>query len=170
VVLDQTINSMTKFKQVIGRGTCIDERYGKLWFTILDFKKATELFADERFDGTPEKVIKTDPEGIIDTSDDGFDDILNGEDPGDDSYGTADPLDPFDGPQGISEPTAGDYTIDGGDEGDNEPDKAVKYHVDGVVLQGNRIKYGTMAEASIFHPSQRFVSSFLSLLFVICLT
>ncbi|MEN1354873.1 type I restriction endonuclease, partial [Pseudomonas aeruginosa] len=46
VVLDQNIQSMTKFKQIIGRGTRIDERYGKLWFTILDFKKATELFAD----------------------------------------------------------------------------------------------------------------------------
>ncbi|MCW7198119.1 helicase-related protein [Escherichia coli] len=40
VVLDQNIQSMTKFKQIIGRGTRIDERYGKLWFTILDFKKS----------------------------------------------------------------------------------------------------------------------------------
>ncbi len=38
VVLDQNIQSMTKFKQIIGRGTRIDDRYGKLWFTILDFK------------------------------------------------------------------------------------------------------------------------------------
>jgi type I restriction enzyme R subunit len=37
VVLDQNIQSMTKFKQIIGRGTRIDDRYGKLWFTILDF-------------------------------------------------------------------------------------------------------------------------------------
>ena len=53
VVLDRTINSMTEFKQIIGRGTRIDEDYGKLWFTILDFKRATELFADEAFDGDP---------------------------------------------------------------------------------------------------------------------
>lgn len=53
VVLDRTINSMTEFKQIIGRGTRIDEDYGKLWFTILDFKKATELFADPDFDGEP---------------------------------------------------------------------------------------------------------------------
>ena len=53
VVLDRTINSMTEFKQIIGRGTRIDEDYGKLWFTILDFKRATELFADEAFDGEP---------------------------------------------------------------------------------------------------------------------
>lgn len=43
IVLDQNIQSMTKFKQVIGRGTRINEKYGKLWFTIIDFKKATEL-------------------------------------------------------------------------------------------------------------------------------
>ncbi|MCL9672726.1 EcoAI/FtnUII family type I restriction enzme subunit R [Citrobacter sp. MNAZ 1397] len=64
VVLDQNIQSMTKFKQIIGRGTRIDERYDKLWFTILDFKKATELFADERFDGIPEKVMDTTPDDI----------------------------------------------------------------------------------------------------------
>jgi type I restriction enzyme R subunit len=64
VVLDQHIQSMTKFKQIIGRGTRIDEKRGKLWFTILDFKKATELFADERFDGIPEKVLVTTPQQI----------------------------------------------------------------------------------------------------------
>ncbi len=67
VVLDQHIQSMTKFKQIIGRGTRIDDRYGKLWFTILDFKKATELFADERFDGIPEKVLVTTPETLAET-------------------------------------------------------------------------------------------------------
>lgn len=53
VVLDRTINSMTEFKQIIGRGTRIDEDYDKLWFSIIDFKKATELFADPDFDGEP---------------------------------------------------------------------------------------------------------------------
>lgn len=53
VVLDRTINAMTEFKQIIGRGTRIDEEYGKLWFSILDFKRATELFADPAFDGEP---------------------------------------------------------------------------------------------------------------------
>lgn len=67
VVLDQHIQSMTKFKQIIGRGTRIDDRYGKLWFTILDFRKATELFADERFDGIPEKVLVTTPETLAET-------------------------------------------------------------------------------------------------------
>ncbi len=58
VVLDQNIQSMTKFKQVIGRGTRINEDYNKLWFTIMDFKKATELFADPAFDGEAEVVYE----------------------------------------------------------------------------------------------------------------
>jgi type I restriction enzyme R subunit len=53
IVLDQTILSMTEFKQIIGRGTRINEDYGKFYFTIMDFKKATELFADPDFDGDP---------------------------------------------------------------------------------------------------------------------
>jgi type I restriction enzyme R subunit len=53
IVLDQHIKSMTEFKQIIGRGTRINEDYNKFWFTIMDFKKATELFADKAFDGEP---------------------------------------------------------------------------------------------------------------------
>jgi type I restriction enzyme R subunit len=56
IVLDQRIQSMTKFKQIIGRGTRINEDYGKYYFTILDFKKATELFADPAFDGDPVQI------------------------------------------------------------------------------------------------------------------
>ena len=58
VVLDQTIKSMTEFKQIIGRGTRIDEEHGKHYFTILDFKKATELFADPDFDGAPVVIFE----------------------------------------------------------------------------------------------------------------
>lgn len=61
VVLDQHIKSMTEFKQIIGRGTRINEDYDKFWFTIMDFKKATELFADPAFDGDP--VVIYSPEG-----------------------------------------------------------------------------------------------------------
>ncbi len=53
IVLDKTINSMTLFKQIIGRGTRIEEEYNKYYFTIIDFKKATELFRDPDFDGEP---------------------------------------------------------------------------------------------------------------------
>lgn len=58
IVLDQRIQSMTEFKQIIGRGTRINDDYHKHWFTILDFKKATELFADPDFDGEPVQVYQ----------------------------------------------------------------------------------------------------------------
>jgi type I restriction enzyme R subunit len=56
IVLDQRIQSMTEFKQIIGRCTRINEDYGKYYFTIMDFKKATELFADPDFDGDPVQI------------------------------------------------------------------------------------------------------------------
>lgn len=58
IVLDQNIRSMTEFKQIIGRGTRIEEDFGKLYFTILDFRKATELFADPDFDGDPVQIYQ----------------------------------------------------------------------------------------------------------------
>ncbi|RUX10458.1 DEAD/DEAH box helicase [Mesorhizobium sp. M8A.F.Ca.ET.059.01.1.1] len=58
IVLDQRIQSMTEFKQIIGRGTRIDEEHGKKYFTIMDFKRATELFADPDFDGDPVQIYE----------------------------------------------------------------------------------------------------------------
>ncbi|SFD95007.1 type I restriction enzyme, R subunit [Thiohalospira halophila DSM 15071] len=58
IVLDRRINSMTEFKQIIGRGTRINDDFNKHWFTILDFKKATELFADPNFDGDPVQIYE----------------------------------------------------------------------------------------------------------------
>jgi len=58
IVLDQRIESMTLFKQIIGRGTRIREEYDKYFFTIMDFKKATELFADPDFDGEPVQIYE----------------------------------------------------------------------------------------------------------------
>lgn len=51
IVLDANINSMTEFKQIIGRGTRVREDLGKMFFTIFDFRDATRLFADPAFDG-----------------------------------------------------------------------------------------------------------------------
>ncbi|NMC41854.1 MAG: DEAD/DEAH box helicase family protein [Bacteroidales bacterium] len=69
IVLDSNINSMTKFKQIIGRGTRINEEYSKLYFTILDFRNATDLFADPQFDGDPIRIKPvtedTDLDGIV---------------------------------------------------------------------------------------------------------
>jgi type I restriction enzyme R subunit len=62
VVLDQRIQSMTEFKQIIGRGTRINEDFDKYWFTIMDFKKATELFADPAFDGDPVQIYEPGPD------------------------------------------------------------------------------------------------------------
>ena len=58
IVLDQTINSMTEFKQIVGRGTRIREDYQKLYFTIMDFKGATRLFRDPDFDGDPVTIYE----------------------------------------------------------------------------------------------------------------
>ena len=62
IVLDQRIESMTKFKQIIGRGTRIIEDYGKFWFTIMDFKGATKLFPDDEFDGPPVQIYEPEPD------------------------------------------------------------------------------------------------------------
>lgn len=59
VVLFRGINSMTDFKQIIGRGTRVSEEHGKFWFTIIDYVGATQLFYDPAFDGDPVRVTKT---------------------------------------------------------------------------------------------------------------
>lgn len=70
IVLDAEIKSMTKFKQIVGRGTRINEEFGKMYFTILDFRNVTDLFADKDFDGDPIRVKPvaedTDLRGIVD--------------------------------------------------------------------------------------------------------
>lgn len=142
VVLDQNIQSMTKFKQIIGRGTRINDKYNKLWFTILDFKKATELFADDRFDGTPEKIMVTDPTKIIDHDDTGFDDELNKGDEEDSPENTAES-----GENSTNGGTIADEEGWGGDSttrtGDGEGEPYVKYRVKGVVVNkiAERVQY-----------------------------
>ncbi|EGN4666803.1 DEAD/DEAH box helicase family protein [Escherichia coli] len=135
VVLDQNIQSMTKFKQIIGRGTRIDERYGKLWFTILDFKKATELFADERFDGIPEKVMDTTPEDIADPESD-FEEKLEEISEHDEEQVT-----------GVDEPPAPSYQVtdtdDVGPLPEEDEKKIRKFHVNGVAVGviAQRVQY-----------------------------
>ena len=101
IVLDQHIKSMTEFKQMIGRGTRINEEFGKTWFTIMDFKKATELFSDPAFDGEPvviyepksdEPVVPPDEPDTSkeDDTDHPDDDSITGGDSGDDDFGGAD--------------------------------------------------------------------------------
>ena len=61
VVLEANINSMTEFKQIVGRGTRIREDDGKVYFTIMDFRKATNHFADPDFDGEPVQIYEPEP-------------------------------------------------------------------------------------------------------------
>ena len=65
IVLEANIGSMTEFKQIIGRGTRIREQDGKVYFTILDFRKATNLFADPDFDGEPVQIYEPAPEDTV---------------------------------------------------------------------------------------------------------
>ncbi|NYT83774.1 DEAD/DEAH box helicase family protein [Alcaligenaceae bacterium] len=117
IVLDQNINSMTEFKQIIGRGTRLREDYQKLYFTIMDFKGATRLFADPDFDGEPVVIYEPKPDEPIVPPD-----ITN--------------------PPGISEPepppygpgqNGGDDTLPGGDTGGaGSGEGRVKYVIDDV--------------------------------------
>ena len=101
IVLDQRIQSMTEFKQIIGRGTRLRPDYGKYFFTILDFRKATELFADPDWDGPPIPVKPID--GDEDNDDENDDEEWEDEDwdeegeilvPGNDDDGTEDDDEP----------------------------------------------------------------------------
>lgn len=66
IVIDKTINSMIEFKQIIGRGTRVEEDFNKLFFTIIDFRRATNLFADPDFDGEPVSIYEPGPNDPID--------------------------------------------------------------------------------------------------------
>ncbi|MBU5428196.1 DEAD/DEAH box helicase family protein [Tissierella pigra] len=115
IVLDSNINSMTEFKQIIGRGTRIKEEYGKQYFTIMDFRGVTRLFADPDFDGDP--VVIYEPE--------------EGE--------TIVPPDTEGGIGGQPSGNSGEGEFEGGEEGSGR----VKYVVDdvGVMVVNERVEY-----------------------------
>ncbi|MGM8935547.1 EcoAI/FtnUII family type I restriction enzme subunit R [Pseudomonas neustonica] len=119
IVLDQHIKSMTEFKQIIGRGTRINEDFGKYWFTIIDFKKATELFADSAFDGDPVVIYTPGAEDSPVPPDD----LIDGEDLGN----------PGDGEQ------PGDVDFPEGEEGT----RRIKYVIDNVPISviAERVQY-----------------------------
>jgi type I restriction enzyme R subunit len=125
IVLDQRIQSMTEFKQIIGRGTRINEDYGKFFFTIMDFKKATELFADPDFDGYPVSIYEPregdplDPQGPEEAGADTF-----GEEAGDE--------------QDFPESGKGEGEFEGG-----SPATVRKYYVNNVPVSvvAERVQY-----------------------------
>ena len=77
IVLDSNINSTTKFKQIIGRGTRINEEFGKRYFTIIDFRKATDKFAEKDFDGDPIRIKETTEEEDLGEDDEQNEDSTN---------------------------------------------------------------------------------------------
>lgn len=130
IVLENNINSMTEFKQIIGRGTRLLEDYGKTYFTIMDFRNASRLFADPAFDGKPEVVID-----------------LGGDDPVDEPETPTE-----EGEEGTGEDTGadgvkeddGEYVTDDTPPFDDEgEDKPRKYYVGDVLVKvlSERVQY-----------------------------
>jgi type I restriction enzyme R subunit len=117
IVLDSNIGSMTEFKQIIGRGTRINEEFGKTFFTIMDFRNVTDLFADPGFDGDPVRVKVL---GADDEFESPEEEIENGETVVDENGDTVE----FD-------PEDGGYEIEGGGEIIHDP-YTDKYYVNGV--------------------------------------
>ncbi len=58
IVLDREVDSMTEFKQIVGRGTRVHEDTRKFYFTLMDFRGATSHFADPDFDGEPVQIYQ----------------------------------------------------------------------------------------------------------------
>nr|WP_244655999.1 MULTISPECIES: type I restriction-modification enzyme R subunit C-terminal domain-containing protein [unclassified Pseudomonas] len=116
IVLDQNINSMTEFKQIIGRGTRLREDYHKLYFTIMDFKGATRLFADADFDGEP--VVIYEPKAD--------DPVLPPEVTEGPGTGESEP------PPHGSDTGDADDTPPGGSKGDGDRESRIKYVIDDV--------------------------------------
>lgn len=123
IVLDNNINSMTEFKQIIGRGTRLLEDHGKTYFTIMDFRNASRLFADPAFDGHPDDVIEIPPDGDIIVNPPPDDE--DGSTPDGDTTIVADPPDPY-----IPDDTDGE-------------DKPKKYYVNDVIVKvlSERVQY-----------------------------
>jgi len=70
IVLDSNIGSPTEFKQIIGRGTRINEEFGKTYFTIMDFRNVTDHFADPDFDGDPVMIKQVNEDDDLEGTED----------------------------------------------------------------------------------------------------
>ncbi len=123
IVLDSNIGSMTEFKQIIGRGTRINEEYGKTYFTIMDFRNVTNLFADPDLDGDPVMIKQVNQE----------DDLSGTED-----ETTDEPITDIDGEE-VEFPDPPE--IEGGGKIEKEPNKKIR--VDGVEVKivNERVQY-----------------------------
>jgi len=115
VVLDNIFGEqgMTEFKQIVGRGTRICEPYGKMYFTILDFRDASRLFADPAFDGEPVQIYEPPKDGPL-----------------------VPPDDMPDSPPDVTPPSTPPIWID------DDPDR-IKYYVSGIPVHivSERVEY-----------------------------
>lgn len=164
IVLDQRIGSMTEFKQIIGRGTRIYTDPGnevcpeKLSFTIIDFKRATELFADPDFDGPPEVIYepgKGDPVVPPDDTDgdEGSEDATSPEPLDQDDVG----LEHLGGSQGEGEGTRR-YVV--GDVQVSVASKRVQYYdADGTLVTESLKDYTTKRVKTAYHSLDQFLQS-----------
>lgn len=69
IAIDREVGSMAEFKQIVGRGTRIHEDTKKYYFTLVDFRKATNHFADQDFDGDPVQIYEPGPDDPVDPPD-----------------------------------------------------------------------------------------------------
>lgn len=124
IVLESNIQSVTEFKQIIGRGTRIREAEGKVYFTIMDFRKATNIFARPDFDGDPVQIYEpTIDEPVVPPEDEDNTPPTDG----------GEPMDPDD-----YRTTGTDITIGGGGE-----EEIRKYYVNQVPVSvvNERVQY-----------------------------
>jgi len=128
IVLESNIASMTEFKQIIGRGTRINEEFGKFYFTIMDFRNVTDLFADPDFDGDPVRVKIIDEDDDFETPEEEQDDDIP-------------IIDEESGEEVEFEPP--DDIIDGGVIEDPPPEPRQKQYINGVDVSilNERIQY-----------------------------
>lgn len=138
IVLDRSIKSMTEFKQIIGRGTRINEEYGKTFFTIMDFRKATELFADPDFDGDPVQVYVPKGDDPLTPPEGGENNPVDPDNP------DGEDLDTPEDPAAVNRPEDTTYTT--GSDGSYDPDsgeKPKKYRIKGITVEilAERVQY-----------------------------
>ncbi len=126
IVLDRPVGSMTEFKQIIGRGTRVHEDTKKYYFTVIDFRGATNHFADPEFDGDPVQIYEPGEDDPIVPPDD--------VPPIDDG---GDPIPPEPGPGEVVVDGPPDITIPEGGE------RRSKVYIDGVhtTIVAERVEY-----------------------------
>lgn len=128
IVLDREVGSMTEFKQIVGRGTRVHEDSKKYYFTLIDFRKATNHFADPDFDGEPVQIYEPGENDPVAPPND-VPPIVDGEEPV--------PPKPGDDERIIVDPEPPDITIP---PGGNQPRK---YYIHGqeVSVIAERVEY-----------------------------